>query len=386
VLIGAIGFGVWAGLVAMGLMAGMTHQQVQAAIETRTAHLQIHANGFRRDRDINLVIPDGLSVLSRVGQTVGVDAVAARTVVTGMATSPTTGSPVEFFGINPESERRVSDVARRMVEGTYFETSKRNPIVVGSRLANKLGVRLGQKMVFTSQATDGSITSGAFRIVGMYKTVSSAFDETAVFALQQDVDKIFGVGGRLHEIAIVVRDVNSIDAVADKLRKEFPGLDVATWKDLSPELALSYDMTNQMNMVFVSIILVALVFGITNTMLMGVIERTREIGVAMALGMKQFKVFQMIVLESVLLSIVGGAVGTVSGAATLAVLSRTGINLASVSTGLEALAMSSIIYPTLSFGEYPSVLGLLMVAAVLASVYPGIRAIRLNPADAIRTY
>lgn len=386
ILIGAIAFGIWAGLLMVALMNGMAEQQVKAAIETRTSHIQIHAEGFRSHRDINTIIPQGDSLVEAVSGMEGVVGTAGRAVLTAMASSPTTGSGIQLIGIDPDAEKQVTDVYTKVIEGNYFETTKRNPVIIGKELADKLGVKLKQKIVLTGQAKDGSIAAGAFRIVGIYQTVNSMYDEMTVFANRSDVAKTFGIDGDIHEIAIVVSGINNIDPLATALREHNPSLDIATWRELSPEVALTKDSTAQMNEIFMIVILIALIFGITNTMLMGVLERMRELGVIIALGMKHGMIFLMVLLETVFLSLVGGVLGISLGWGTVAILGKSGIDLSAVSSGLAAFGMDTVIYPTMAPSEYPVVVFLVIITAIVASIYPGLKAVRLNPIQAIRTY
>lgn len=385
VLIGAIVFGIWAGLLEMALMNGMARQQVEAAIETRTSHLQIHARGFRGHPDVNLLIPDADSVLAHTRRLQGVALASSRAVLNGMVSSATTARGVTVQGIEPEVESRMTDVAQHMVAGTYFTTDKRNPVVVGAKLAEKLGAEVGKKIVVTGQAADSSISAGAFRIIGIFETVNSVFDESTIFVEREDLARMFGLDDRTYEIAIRVHDPNAIEAVAASLRGTYPDLDIASWRDLSPEVALTHDSTQQMNDIFLIVILIALVFGITNTMLMGVVERTRELGMVIALGMRPGPVFGMILLETLFIAIVGGVGGIGLGAASIGLLGRSGIDLAVVSSGLAAFGMGTTIYPVMPWSEYPWVVVLVIVTATVAALYPGWRAMHLDPAQAIRT-
>ncbi|MCB2200714.1 ABC transporter permease [bacterium] len=386
ILIGAIAFGIWAGLLMVALMNGMAEQQVKAAIETRTSHIQIHSEGFRSHRDIKSIIPQGDSLLTAVRNMDEVVGAAERAVLTAMASSATTGSGIQLIGIDPDAEKQVTDVYTKVIEGDYFETKKRNPVIIGKELADKLGVQLGKKIVLTGQAKDGSIAAGAFRIVGIYQTVNSMYDEMTVFVKRSDVAKTFGIGDDVHEIAIVVNGIAAIDPVAKTLRDSNPSLEVATWRNLSPEVALTKDSTAQMNEIFMIVILIALIFGITNTMLMGVLERMRELGVIIALGMKHGMIFLMVLLETVFLSLVGGLLGIILGWGTVELLGKSGIDLSAVSSGLAAFGMDTVIYPQMAASEYPVVVFLVIITAIVASIYPGLKAIRLNPIQAIRTY
>lgn len=386
ILVASITFGICAGLLEMAIMNGMAAQQVNAAVRTRLSHLQVHAAGFRNHEDVGLFLPGGDSVLAVVRGTPGVEAAAGRAVLDAMAASATTARGVRVLGVDPAAERRVTDLPSRVVDGTWFGTPRRNAAVIGERLAHRLGVRMGQKIVVTAQGADGAVGAGAFRIVGLYRTASSDFDETAVFVQRADLARTFALDGRLYEIAVRVRGMDDIDPVAARLRGLLPGLDVATWRTLAPEVALTREWTGEMNGIFLFVILVALVFGTTNTMLMGVLERTRELGVLLALGMRPARVFGMILLETVLLSLVGGLAGTALAAAAIAALARTGIDLSVVASGLAALGMDRVIHPLLPGSSYPGVVALVAFTAVVASLYPGWKAVRLDPVAAMRTY
>lgn len=386
ILIAAIAFGIWAGLMEMAFMNGMAQQQVESAIRTRTSHLQIHAAGFLAHRDVSLYIPDGDSVLTGVRRLPDVEAAAGRAVLSAMASSATTARGVLVYGVDPAAERRLTDVPGRLVEGDYFATGRRNAAVIGERLAQKLGIELGRKIVLTGQGGDGSISAGAFRVVGLFQTANSTFDESTVFVRRADLARNFALDDELHEIALRVRSLDDIGPVDARLHRDYPRLDIATWRDLSPEIALTNDSTQQMNDIFLIIILVALVFGITNTMLMGVLERTRELGVVIALGMRPVPVFAMVLVETIMLSVVGSVGGILLAAGTVEVLGRTGIDLSFAASGLAALGMDKVIYPVMPASEYPWVVMLVCVTALVSSLYPGWKAVRLDPVRAIRSY
>jgi putative ABC transport system permease protein len=382
----SIALGLWAGILTMALYIGMTEQMVRSAIETRIGHIQVHRAGFMADKDINLAIPDGLKVLDEIRGEAGVRNSTGRAVVNGMASSAATGTGIELEGIVPEDEMELTDIAAHIEAGSYFGKSTRNPCVIGSRLAEKLNLKLGHKIIVTAQGRDGSLESGAFRIVGLYKTVNSVFDKTAVFAMRDDVDRLFGLHGSIHEIVIKVDGLEAVDPVQAGLERVFPDLEIKNWKQLEPELGMMTDMSRQMSYIFMVIILLAMIFGITNTMLMTVLERIRELGVLMALGMKQVSIFMMIMLETVFLSLIGGTVGILLGYVSVVIFAKTGLDLSIVSQGLAAMGADSILYPEWPAADYMVIGLMVVVTAIAAAVYPGFKATRLNPVEAIRTY
>ncbi len=386
ILICAIAFGLWASLFSGAIMYGMLDQMVNSAISTRTADIQVHQKGFENFKEIGLTIPQGQQALSDIRKMPGVTAASGRTIVSGMASSPTTATGVIIYGIVPGAETLISDIYQQIIQGAYFQSKVSNPIILGEDLAKKLEVKIGGKIVLTAQEIDGSIGQGAFRIVGIFKTVSSLYDKTTVFALRSDIDRTFNLDDMLHEIAIRTDEPSKIGVVASEIEKAFPALDVSTWRDLEPELAMSMDLTREMLYIFLVIVLLAMVFGITNTMLMSVIERIRELGMLISLGMKHGRIFTMITLESVFLAIIGAIVGMGLGVGTIAISAKTGIDLSFVSSGLAAFGMSRILYPFLPIIEYPIMVALVILTAIFAAVYPAIKAATLKPVEALKTY
>ncbi len=386
ILLAAIASGLWAGLLTVGIFNGMVEQMVRSAINTRTSHVQIHAPGFVEHPDVVSTIPDGETVLARVRAADHVSSAVGRSVVPGMGSSATTGTAVVLRGIDVEAETGVSDVHSSIVEGSYFDTNGRNECVLGHKLAEKLNLTLGGKIIINAQAPDGSITGGAFRIVGIYRTVATQFDKTAVFARAADVDRTFELGGEIHEIALMADDIRTVPLLTKQLAASFPDLDVRSWDELVPEVGMMTSMSQQMNSILMVIIMLALIFGITNTMLMGVLERIRELGVLMALGMRPRSVFSMIVIETIALSALGGTAGIAAGAVTITLLSKSGIDLSIVATGLESFGMASRLYPSLAPAQYAMVAALVIATAVVGSLYPGVKAARLQPMEALRTY
>jgi ABC-type antimicrobial peptide transport system permease subunit len=188
------------------------------------------------------------------------------------------------------------------------------------------------------------------------------------------------------EIAIRLNSSNDLDSVYARLNQNHPALIVETWKQLAPELEFTYEMLILELEIFLGIILAALLFGITNTMLMSVMDRVREFGVLMAVGMKRIRVFMLIIFETFVLSIFGGLIGMGLGALTIWYLSDKGIDLSIFSEGLNAWGMPTQMYPVLPIYFYFVLVVMIIATAIIAAIYPSIKTIKLRPAEAIRTY
>jgi ABC-type lipoprotein release transport system permease subunit len=312
-----------------------------------------------------------------------VAAVARRIIVTAMASSAVTASGVELIGVNPNEEEKITDVPDKIIEGNYFGNQTRNPVVIGQALAKELDLKTGSKIVFTFQNDSGIITGGAFRVSGIYKTVSSNFDKTRVFVKAEDICRLTGLASSWHEIAVLLKPKTSVDSLAEQLR--FGDIRVDTWKQLAPDLAYVSESLAATLYIFMIVILTALAFGIVNTMLMVVLERRREFGMLMAVGMPRKTLFGMIVLETVVLSLTGAIAGMLLTFGTMTVLSGTGINLSILSQGLNQFGMADVLYPSMPLNMYPILTAMVIATAIAAAIYPAAKALKLKPSEALRT-
>jgi ABC-type lipoprotein release transport system permease subunit len=316
----------------------------------------------------------------------GVKAVSGRTLVNAMAASPTSTFGVQVAGVNPDQTKRVTDIHDLITAGRYFSAGDRNPVVIGKKLAERPNLKPRSKVILSFQALDTTIVYAGFKVAGIFVSESSQFDESHVFVRQDDLTRLLGSSPVVHEIVVRAVSAREIASVLSQLRRRYPGLSVQTWKELAPEIAVTADGMTSWSYVFVGIILTALIFGITNTMLMAVMERIREIGILVAVGMKKSNVFLMILLETVLLSLTGGICGMTFGGATILPLSRTGIDLSMFASSLGSFGTSTLLHPFLPTSMYFDLVGMIFIAASIASTLPAWKAVHLEPARAIRSY
>lgn len=383
-VITSIALGVWAVIFLISFSSGMVNSYVNNTIQNEISHVQIHDPKFPEEKEIKYGLKDPESKLETVAATPGIKAATLRTITMGMVSSSKGARGVMISGVDTELEREVTHLDQNIVEGDYLDIDKRNPILISSDLADKMNVKLRSKLVLTFQNTDGDITAGAFRIAGLFDTGNNAFDEFRVFVRKDDLSRLLGDSTMSHEIAMLLNDTEQIDTVVSGLKSEFPNLLVQSYKEISPEIELFESQIQLSATIFTFIVMLALIFGIINTMLMAVLERYRELGMLMSIGMNKVRIFLMIMTETIMLGLISAPLGLLIGWGTVSWLSKVGINLSLYSQGMQEFGMSDIVYPQLQSHFYWQLAIAVAITALLGSIYPALKAIRLNPVEAIR--
>jgi putative ABC transport system permease protein len=246
--------------------------------------------------------------------------------------------------------------------------------------------RMNVNIRLTVLNKDGETITPVYKVRGIYKTSNSMFDGLNAFVDRKLLNQYIGLDSHeVHEIAILAVDNKTGASIGGKLAGYIPENNVMSWRKLSPEIAMYTEYSNFIGYIYIGIILLALAFGIINTMLMSVLERLKELGMLMAIGMNKKRVFSMIMLESVFLTLTGAIVGLFFSGIAIHITNRTGINLSMWSEGLEAIGYSSVVYPVVTIDNYIGILILVIFTGIISSIWPARKALKLNPVEALRT-
>lgn len=386
VLLTAIAIGLWAGVIAIGTTNGLLKQRMEYLIESEVTHAQIHHPEFLAEGYSWMYISDHNQIASWLDDDSRVVSHTFRTVTDGMLQSPVKTSGVRIRGVDEKSEIRTTTFHENMVEGEYLNTDMRNAVIMGKSLAEEHNMEIGNRIVLTFENVNNELTSASFNITGFFQSASSDYDERNVFVRSDDFMKILADRPVYHEIGMMLRNEGQAASVVDDLNSEFSGIEAQTWRQLSPELSMLVEMGGFMLYIITMIIMIALAFGILNTMLMALFERMREIGMLLSIGMSRLRIFAMIMLEAVTLTITGAAAGFALAWISLLYFTGTGINL-EIFAGAEAFAeigWDSMVYPIMTTNEYIAVILVVITVTLLAALYPAFKAIRINPLEAAK--
>ena len=390
VVVGAMALGVWAGIFMMGLAQGVNDTRTANALDDYIGHAQITDSSFIDNQEVQAIIADPHSWTAALDAHPEVESWSKRLLITAVMQSGAASAPVQVLAVDPEREAQVFKAPRRMHEGAFDSTG----ITLGLKLAEQLGAGLGDRVVLTFQDLRGEIHSSLYQVSGIYDGISNLVEGIQVYVpLAELAPELLGTADSLsqpmvaHQIHFRVRNLDSLDQTVGELTAAVanPGSSVLrTWRAISPDLRYADEVLAQSLLLFMAVILFAMAFGILNTMLMAILERTRELGMLMAIGMTRRKVFRLVVLETLLLSFAGLPLGLLLGHLTIAVTSRTGISLSGVEKGMAELGLQSTIYPVPVPEYFLPVALLVAVLGLLSSLYPARKALKLNPIESMR--
>ncbi len=384
IIITSVVVGLMAIVFIEGVVRGFMRQSLDNQLGAHTGHLQVHRAGYHDNPDIDRFMPEPGVVDAALATETRIAASSRRIMATGLLSSARNSSGVMLVGVEPDREQHVTTIQGSVVRGRPLGTDPRE-ILVSERMAKTLDIDLGDKIVAMSSTRQGRVGSELFRVVGLYRTPILEFDRYHAYIPYATAQSLIGVGTDAAEFAAVLHTTADMIQVRDSLRVVLgPSYEVLSYEDVIPTLAATVELTEKSMIIYYIIIGLAMIFGIINTMMMSVYERIREFGVLKAVGLRDWTLFRMVLTEAAILGTVGTALGIVLGVALTAYTARSGLNFSWLSEGLSAWGSGAIIYPVLSPASAIQGGLLIIVMCILAALHPALKAVRLQPIDAIR--
>ena len=391
----AIGVGYAMLLFVACLMAGLRHQMIASGTDLGLSDIEVHAPGYYPDRPIQRTLggqhgTDVHALLAAIAADPQVQAASPRVYAYGLVSATDQSAGVQLLGVVPDQERKITVLQSRMVKGTYLSSHVPKGVVIGDTLAATIGATVGSKIVLLTPAADGSLGNDLYTVAGLFHTGLSGMDQGVVVMPLASLQALLRLPpGRIHEVGIKLRNVTTAQATAATLAVQLGKLvpvQVTPWQGLAPELADYVQFNRRVTFVLFFIFFLLAALGIVNTMLMAIIERTRELGMLMAVGMRPAQMVGLIVAEAASLAAASLVLGAALGAPLLWYLQVHGLNLGGQG---RAISLAGVVVAPLWYGRQDFVVYLeaavgLAVTAVASALYPALRAARFRPAEALR--
>lgn len=369
-----------------GLIKGSDQAIFGNAVRLYGGNIQIHASGFREKANRLPLLPldDADVVIQAALAQPHVVAVARRIDTAGIVSSHGNALPVAITALDPAIEAPISLQAQNITQGRFLSSDDGDAIFIGQGLADRLHVGVGDNVTLLGRSKNELMRQHTMTVVGIYDLHMPEVEKGAVFIPLIDGQTLYNLRGQATEAAIFLQQVGTEDKVMSTLQAQLPGYEVDSWQTLRPEIRQTLDT----KLAFTSFIGIVVLFiasiGILNLMLMAVFERTREMGVLAALGMKGRQIMGLFLLEGVFIGVVGAAIGCGLGALLIGLVGNVGIDLSAASGMGEIMAlMGNRLYPSITPDDLFSRGLLVVLIAALASLYPAWQAARKEPAAAL---
>lgn len=378
-----------------------SHERLaEQAIRMGSGHVLVQGRGYRAEPGLEHLVthPDAVERVAR--KLPGVRYVAFRLHAQALLSAGEHSAAVSVVGVDPQRESLASDLPKKKIFGSYLRGRADMPqkgvppdIYLGVKLAKKLELELGDRVVLTvAPRGSGKTQASAFAVRGIFRSGTSELDSFYAEVPLLQLQKLLGVFGGVTQVALLLESQEQARAVAQRLGQRLEGLrrsgdlEVLPWQVALRELYDGLVLDKGSMYVMLAIIFLLVTIGIFNTMLMSVVERTREFGVMMAIGTSRGRLFSIVLAEAMVLALVAGAIGLGLGYGLHLWMASTGIDMAKFSGGAEfgGVAMTGMVYSRLTVEAMAGWTSTTCLLVLLSALYPAYRATRLQPVEAMR--
>ncbi|MBN2061909.1 MAG: ABC transporter permease [Deltaproteobacteria bacterium] len=388
----SIGFGVTLSVTFTGTGDYGYTKMINTGASMGMGHITVEPLGYNLTPSLDKKLKDTDQIRNEILEIPGITDAIVRITGQAMFASASKSIGGMFMGIDPAQESEENNLLLgSIVEGELFEGPDGRGVVVGSRMAGKLNLGLGKKIVYTTTDVNGEIVSEIARVTGIFRTGVDEVDGAFILLPINSVRKTLHYDANdATLIAVIINDQRHAEKMSEKIDKIVgnPEIEVLSWKKSQPDLAGIISMDRSSNYIIQVLIGLLIAAGILNTLLMGVLERTREFGVMMAVGMSPGTLFRLIITESFWLAVLGLLAGIIITTPWYAYLYNVGIDF-SAAIGGESSAGGVLIDPVLKIRIFrESVIAILLGVfglTILSGIYPAWKAGRVPPVESLKT-
>lgn len=381
----AVGLGLALMMLYDGVVGGFNQAIYGNAIRVLGANIQVHAPGYGAavGQKPLLVIANDADVVKAALAQPQVQAATRRINTTGLASSREGAFAVSIVGIEPDKEQPISMIASHVTGGRYLSPNDQDAVLIGKGLADVMNVNVGDKITLVGRAPHEQMRKRTMTIAGIYDLGLRDIEKRSVFMSLGEAQSLYDLEGPT-EVAILLHKIGDENQVINAMKPAVGNVEMETWATLFPELETALNRKGGVMDVFGVIIMVIAGIGILNLLLMAVFERTREIGLMGALGVKPRQISWMFVIEGAIMGLLGVALGLLLGLAINGLLGQAGIDMSKFSGLTDYMALiEGKVYPTLGLDRFAQRAVTVLIVAVLASLYPAREASRHEPAKAL---
>jgi putative ABC transport system permease protein len=396
ITLSSIGIGFGLAVLFIGIGDGSHNSMIRNAINLGEGHITVQPRGYQEAPANHKYLADGKALAQKIAALGIPGNVEPRISLQVLASTANNSVGAALEGMSAVGDPRVKMLKPQLTDGAWLEPGDHRGILIGDGMARKLKAKVGSKVVLMAGKQGGDSQAQLGRVRGIF---DSRVDELDDYLILSDLDfaRRFLVGegavaaqAPVTRFAVFLDDPDTIPQWKAALKQAVANENIAVldWRELMPQLVQFVIIDDAGNYVFLIIILIMVVFGILNTVLMSVLERTREFGLLRALGLSRHHLLLLVFCESLLLSLLAVAVGWVVGGGTQLWFSTHGIDFSALmaeGTAIMGTFMDPIVYTELSWDRVVQLTVIVFVATLASGIYPAIKAALVTPVQALRT-
>ncbi len=386
IIVLAMGLGLALMMMYDGLIDGFDQAIYGNAIKVLGGNIQVHADGYRAKADESPLLPlaDDQAVVKAALALPQVQAATRRINTGGLISSHEGAFAVGITGIEPEKEQTVNLAEQYVASGRNLTADDGDNIFIGKGLADAMGVQVGDRVTLVGRGTHEQMRQRTMTVVGIYNLGMTDIEKETVYISLSEAQDLYGLPGQVTEVAISLKRIGQEPAVIAALQPVLPGYEIESFETNFPELKSAIETKSGVMNIFSVVILLIAGIGILNLLLMAIYERTREIGLLGALGLRPYQVSLLFILEGTLIGLVGVAAGIVLGLAMNGLLMKIGLDFSSYSTLTSYMALiNGRVYPSWGVGNLVQRALTVAIISALAAVIPAREAASREPAEAL---
>ena len=372
---------------SISLQFGSYDMMIDNTLQAFSGHIQVQHQRYLDEPKMRYTLSDVAGTAQQLRNQLKLRSISARASGFALASSNERSYGLQILGVDAQHEPLVSTIPGLVKQGRYLEAGNSGEIVIGSVLARNLKVDLGDEITFIGSGLDDSFAAGIVQVVGIFESGIAELDRSMAQINLAYFQEVFAMQEEGHSIAIRAAHIDDVDAVLQQVASLLDGREqvaLRDWEALQPGLkqAIQADMTSAWFMYIVLIILIA--FSVLNTQLMSVLERTREFGTMMALGLKPSRLSRLVMMETAMMSSLGLVLGVLIGFAITWYLSIVGFSYPGMEEMADRFNLPGRMYPSVSFISMMLGPGIVTIGSLLAAIYPALRLYLLLPVEAMR--
>ncbi|MFO8235227.1 MAG: FtsX-like permease family protein [Bacteroidales bacterium] len=382
----SIFFAIFFALIMRAFQLGSYSNMIDNAVQLYSGHIQIHGKGYTNNQSINNSFEHDDQLLNMLDENEQIKDAIPRIESFSLISSGKKTKGAVLMGINPEKQDEMSKLSDKIVNGSYMENGE-NSALISKTLSDFLQVTVNDTIVLLSQGYHGATAAGKYRVKGIVKIPKPDLDNKMVYLPLKAAQQMYYANNRLTTVSVNIYDPDKLQSVVNQLQDDLPEdkYEIQSWKEIMPELVQQIESDNASGWILLAILYIIIAFGVFGTVMMMIVERKKEFGVMIAVGMKKFKLSVIVALEMFFIGILGLVSGMVGSMPIILYLHYNPIRLTGeLAETIEMYGIEPVLPLAWQVDYFINQFVIVALIVIVAILYPVYSITKIQPLRAMR--